>query len=397
MKWSHPEKRFNAKRLELARKRRRLTGKALAEQIGMTEVTISRLGTAYNEPSTETVSKLAQTLQYPVEFFYGEDHEEIARETVSFRSLKKMTARVRDAAIAGGELGLFLSSWAETQFNLPATDLLDLSKESEPEATAMILRQHWGLGEKPISHLVHLLEAKGVRILSLAEDTSLVDAFSFWKDDKPFVFLNTFKTPEHSRFDAAHELGHLVLHKHGAYMNKHLVSSDKEPNETYFDEDVTKKTTLKVERDIEREADRFASAFLMPRNDILANTPRVVTIDWLLQAKFRWKVSAMALTYRLRALGRLTDWQYRSMVIELGQRGYRLGEPTGIEQEKSFVWQKIFTYLWQEKQTKADIADKLDIPLDELENLVFGLIGSQSRLSLNNSENLSKPQLKSVK
>lgn len=58
--------------------------------------------------------------------------------------------------------------------------------------------------------MIHLLEAHGVRVLSLTQECREVDAFSLWLQ-QPFVFLNTQKSGEHSRFDAAHELGHLPL------------------------------------------------------------------------------------------------------------------------------------------------------------------------------------------
>lgn len=94
-------------------------------------------------------------------------------------------------------------------------DLLDLSHDNNPAAAARTIRQYWAIGERPIGNMVKLLETKGVRVFSLAENTRNVDAFSCWRNDEPYIFLNTFKSTERSRFDAAHELGHLVLHKHG--------------------------------------------------------------------------------------------------------------------------------------------------------------------------------------
>src|SRR4030095_16645232 len=120
-------------------------------------------------------------------------------------------------------------------FNLPKQILLDLSYETDPEAAARSLRQYWGIGEKPIGNMLGLLEVHGVRVFALAEDTASVDAFSFWRDDRPFIFLNNFKTAEHSLFDSVHELGHLVLHRHGG---------------------------PQASRSAEREANAFASAFL---------------------------------------------------------------------------------------------------------------------------------------
>ena len=84
----------------------------------------------------------------------------------------------------------------------------------------------------------------------------------------------------------------------------------------------------------------------------------------------------MALAYRLHAIGHLTDWQYKSVCIELGRRGFRAGEPDGIERETSAIWQKVLTQLWVERTTKEEIAESLNIPLDELESLIWGLTGS---------------------
>lgn len=337
---------FNYKRLSLAQKRRRLTGKKLAEAAGVSAVTISRLKNGENEPDEQTVAKLARTLGYPIAFFSDDDPEEIDTGAVSFRSLTKMNAKERDAAIAAGSLGLQLSDWIEGEFHLPKANVLDLSYETDLEDAARSVRQHWGLGEKPVGNLIGLLEVNGVRVFSLSENTATVDAFSFWRNDRPFVFLNNFKTSEHSIYDAAHELGHLALHRHGG---------------------------AQPSRAAEREANRFASAFLMPAYDVRARMPRFITVNAIIEAKKRWRVSAMAMAYRLHELELITDWQYKSACIELGRRGFRTSEPGGIEREISRVWQKVLTQLWSERRTKSHIAEMLHIPLDELEGLLWGL------------------------
>ncbi len=232
---------FNPRRLSLARKRRRLTAKALAEKTGLAADTISRLENDENKPDDKTVARLSQILGFPLEFFFDPDPEDLDTGAVSFRSFSKMSARERDAAVAAGSLGLQLGAWVEERFTLPAPNLLDLSHETDPYAAASYMRQFWGLGERPIGNLMGLFEKNGIRLFSLSENTAAVNAFSFWRDKKPFVFLNNFKTAESSIFDACHELGHLVLHKHG------------DPKET---------------RSAEREANAFASAFLMPANDV---------------------------------------------------------------------------------------------------------------------------------
>ena len=104
-----------------------------------------------------------------------------------------------------------------------------------------------------------------------------------------------------------------------------------------------------------------------------------MTIERILAAKSRWRVSAMAMAYRLNALGLLSEWQYKSLCIELGKRGYRSGEPQGIERETSLIWRKVLSQLWTERITKNDIAKSLHLPLDELEGLIWNLAGTDLR------------------
>lgn len=346
------ERRFNPKRLSLARKRRRLTGKDLATAAGVSAVTVSRIENGDNEPDGGTVARLAAALAYPEGFFFADDPDELDTTAVSFRSLSKMSAKERDAAIGAGCLGLQLSDWLEGQFDLPESDLIDLSHETNPEVAARTLRAFWSLGEKPISNMLGLLEVHGVRVFSLSEATQTVDAFSFWRNNQPYVFLNNFKTAEHSIYDSAHELGHLVMHRHAG---------------------------TQPSRAAEREANQFASAFLMPANDVLSRMPRLITADIIIRAKARWRVSAMAMAYRLHALKMLTEWQYKSACIELGRRGYRTGEPGGVQRETSVVWRKVLSHLWGERTTKREIAALLHFPPDELEGLIWGLAGPMVR------------------
>ncbi|HEY4140477.1 MAG TPA: XRE family transcriptional regulator [Pseudolabrys sp.] len=339
---------FNPKRLSLARKRRRLSSKGFAELIGMSPVTVTRLEKANNEPDPETVDLIAKKLRFPRDFFFGGDVDDLAKDAASFRSLTSMTAKERDAALASGSLAYLLSDYISAKFNLPEPNLIDLSHERDPAVAARTIRQEWALGEQPISNMIKLLESKGVRVFSLAENTKNVDAFSCWRNDVPYIFLNTYKSAERSRLDASHELGHLILHKHGG------------PRQG---------------RDAETEANYFGSSFLMPKADVVSRIPFVGRLDDIVAAKKRWGVSVAALAYRLHKLEILSDWQYRTLCIQMNQRGYRTQEPNGLPREESVVWKKVFTDLWTDKISKAQIAAELHLPADELENLVFGLTG----------------------
>lgn len=338
---------FNRGRLAIARKRRQLTKKELAVKAGVSQITLTRIENGETtDPSEETVAALARALAYPVEFFYLDDCEQLSTESVSFRSLSSLTARQRDAALASGTIAFLLDDWVTERFNLPKPDLLDLRDES-PGAAAAALRDHWGLGFKPIPHMTRLLEAKGVRVFSLSEKNKNVDAFSCWRGENPYVFLNTFKSAERSRFDAAHELAHLVLHIHGA----------------------------SGQRDVERDADRFASAFLVPSGDLISRMPKVLSLSQLIRSKDRWGVSVSALARSCFDEGLVSDWHYRELCKKMSMLGYRSKEPNPKAREESVLWKKVFESLWRDRLTKDHVAKALCLPPDEIEALLGGLYG----------------------
>lgn len=360
---------FNHRRLNLARKRRRLTSKELAKLVGVSPVTITRLEKDNNDPDPGTLDKIARVLKFPKDFFLGSDFDELTKDSASFRSMTAMTAKERDAALAEGALAYMLSDWVSERFKLPEADLLDLGHECNPQSAAIILRQYWGLGEQPVSNMIKLLESRGLRVFSLSENTKNIDAYSCWRNDVPYIFVNTFKSAEHGRFDAAHELGHLILHKHGG------------PRQG---------------REAEREANSFASSFLMPRADIIAKIPFFTSIHQLIKAKKRWRVSVAALGYRLHDIGIISDWQYRSFCIQINKQGYRINEPDEITREESVVWKKVFTELWSERVTKQHIADDLHIPIEEIGNLASGLVSSIDPPKELYENNQKKPKLKLI-
>lgn len=333
---------FNPQRLALARKRRKHTKKSLALAMGITPLTLTRLESGENQPEEETIQKISSVLEFPIKFFFDDDVEGINSDGVSFRSLSRLTTKDKEAALAASELGIMFSDWVCSRFNLPAVDVPDLSADYTAESAAMALREYWQLGQRPISDIIKLLESKGVIVLSLKEDIKTVDAFSFWRSDTPYIFLNSYKTVERSRFDAAHELGHLVMHvgcrlEHG----KHT----------------------------EQEADNFASCFLMPESDIRSEIRRNPTLNYLIEKKARWKTSLSSICYRLHKLEILTDWQFRQFCIQINQR-FKETEPNSIETISSTLWDKVFRELWSKKITKLSISKELNIPYDEIEKLV---------------------------
>jgi Zn-dependent peptidase ImmA (M78 family) len=299
-------------------------------------------------PSDDAVESLAACLQFPASFFYRTDLEEPSARGVSFRALKSMTAGQRDAALAAGALAFELSEWIDTHFQLGEIDVPDL-RDYEAAEAALVLRNRWAIGVRAIGigGMVPLLESKGIRVFSLSERAKQVDAYSLWYHDVPFVFLNTMKTTEHTRMDAAHELAHLVLHRRGARHG----------------------------RDAENEAKVFAAEFLMPRASVvgLVNRLNGPSFNQLAQLKANWGVSLAALAMRLNRLGLLNDWAYRGICIELSKYG-RAREPYGTDiRETSAVLAKVLSMAREGGTTRADIARHLDLYIGDLDALMFGL------------------------
>lgn len=338
---------FNRSRLILARKRRGLTKVRLAERAGLATRTLTSYEIGEREPTDENIEALAAALEFPTSFFHADDVELPSAVSATFRAYSTMTAGQRDQALGAGCLAIELSSWIDGRFRLPQADIPDLAQH-DPEIAAAAVRSSWNLGQRPIRNMIHLLESKGVRVFSLSLDFRReVDAFSLWRDAVPYVFLNTEKSGERSRMDAAHELGHLVMHRD---------------------------TPLGV-KEMEDEARRFGSALLMPKEDVTAQVKGgLVTVSNLITWKHKWNVSVMAIAHRIHALKLINDWQYRLLCMQMSEKGYRRNEPEPSARETSQVLAKVFESLRNEGMTKRKVARELNIREQDLDSAVFGLV-----------------------
>ena len=318
---------FERARLRTARELARLSQAQLADEAGVTPAAISQFESGAARPSPETIAILGGVLNVPVAFFrekIQESHDGF------FRSLRRTSVadRRRARAIAYVANDVVVRASAAGQF--PATDVplipvsgLDADL-AEIERAAARVRAQWGIAPGPAPNIVELLETHGIAVIRLPLGSSDVDAFSLPFADHPVVVLSADKDDRaRSRFDGAHELGHLVIHGEQIWGVKQ----------------------------VETQAHQFAAEFLLPAEQIYDQLP--TTADWpaLFELKRYWQVSLAALLMRAKALERMTEGTYLSAIKTASARGWRRLEPVPLGQPEQPT--KVLAYLASPESTAA--------------------------------------------
>ncbi len=295
---------FRGERLELARDFRGLTQKDLALQIATSSAFISNCESYKKlDPSEDFVEACAEVLGFSRAFFYARIADPFQEAECSFRHRRttpeKAKARIRAHATL---LGMVVQQ-LRAHFDFPNVDVpkFEAQDETEVEEAAEETRRHWKLGtEGPIWGVSRVLENAGVLIVRHMVHTTKVDAFSR-EGETTCIFLNDeIKSTSRWNFDIGHECGHLVMHK-GIHTG-----------------DIRTET----------QADRFASAFLMParafRREFCA-----APFSWrhVFTLKSRWHASAAAIVRRAYDLRLMTTAEYRRCNQYLSYKGWTKGEP----------------------------------------------------------------------
>jgi Zn-dependent peptidase ImmA (M78 family)/DNA-binding XRE family transcriptional regulator len=300
---------FDGERLTLAREANGLLKSELARLVEVTPAAIGQFENGVSKPSAATLAQLSMVLRFPVEFFgfTGERHPRPTIEGTFFRSLRSARQTERQKAVAHAALVWEVVRRLEDLVEFPPLDLpsdLHISAATsldEIEGVAGELRRRWKLGDGPVAHVVRHIELHGVVVTRYLVGTDRLDAFSAPFAERPIIVLGDDKGRfDRSRLDAAHELGHLVMHP------------DPQPGD----------------RTLENQAQRFAAAFLMPKEAILDVLPRG-RVNWMqmVTLKRRWGVSVQALLYRARTLSTLDETSYENAMKTMSRRGWRRNEP----------------------------------------------------------------------
>jgi Zn-dependent peptidase ImmA (M78 family)/DNA-binding XRE family transcriptional regulator len=349
-------------RVRLARELRGLTQRELVDLAGgvVTSAALSQIEKGRTRPSAQTLAEIARATKCPPEFFVARVGDR--SPAGFFRSLRAASARDRRQHLARARLLHDLVDALEEYVSLPELDLprfaLRRADEDDVEAVAERVRIAWQVTEGPVPHVTRLLERHGVVVVRVANFTREVDAFSVCFDQRPIVVLGSEKAATaRSRFDAAHELAHLVLHS---------------------DEDAAQKYA-------ERQAHAFAAAFLMPASVIREELP--TRADWpkLIRLKARWRVSIQALLRRANTLGVMSDQRYVSALKAMSVRKWRVNEP-GDDRlgplEEPALLPSAFRHLSDLGLTWRDVARDASLPVDEVQRLIEGTRTLRPRVEL---------------
>lgn len=310
---------FSGARLRLARESKGMTQAQLADAAStstslISAPSVSQMEAGRSRPDAVTLVHFAEALEHPVAFFVGAKGEipDNADALVYWRRLTSTPARERRRAAAFARYASLLLDAAEkygveiAALTLPSHELHEDATIKAAEQAARETREMLDLGLDPLPDVVGAIERAGVIVIRAPNGTfdERIDAFSTTDTTRPLVVLGADKDDwNRSRFDAAHEAGHVVMHRHS-----------------------TRPHGQKWE---EAQAHAFAAEFLMPAEAIERDLPRKFDVGEYLALKQYWGVSIQALVRRARDLGRLSQAAYVSAQKRMSVWGWRTanGEP----------------------------------------------------------------------
>jgi Zn-dependent peptidase ImmA (M78 family)/DNA-binding XRE family transcriptional regulator len=297
---------FNREMLTLARESRDLTQTSLAERLGISQAEVSKYETGIKVPSEEMTAKIASRLEYTEEFFclnesirsFGSGcvyHRK--RKAATESKLQNLLALINVKRIQVKQLMKSVNSRTRSGF-----EPLDIDEHKNPAEVAKKLRALWHLPPGPVQNLIRAVEDAGGIVIRCNFGTDKVDALSQSLPGSPPIFLINEAIPmDRLRFTLAHEIGHIVMHS--------------------FPCD-----------EMEKQADQFASEFLMPEAQIRPHLS-FVTLQKFAAMKPYWRVSMNSLLYRAAELGTIDSRRKSYLWMLMGQAGYRKNEPVTIPAE----------------------------------------------------------------
>ncbi len=296
-------------RLRAARHLAGLRQKDLAEHCEVTVAAISKFEKDLCRPSLEVLIKLADAVGTTVDFLVRPSTTpvpEFCHREFSDLGVRKREALETHARVAlERRLVLEQIVFGDGPPTYTGPRAIRVHTLEGAEGAACQVREHLGLGLRPIPDLARLLEDHHVRIAVTPPGFERSDGLCAWAGGEiPFIMVTAANSGDRQRFTLAHELGHLLC---------------------AFDEAL----------DEEAAGHRFAGALLVPRDPILSLGGRQATIglSHLLPLKQEYGISLQALMFRCRDCGIISNGSYTALCREIGRHGWRSQEPCPVPVE----------------------------------------------------------------
>lgn len=324
---------FKGENLTHLRMMHGLSRKQLSKNLGVTEQAIWQYENGYTSPKLQTINALKSMFHVKTKYFYTDDilidtrsQENINMMNIAYRSkILHAVSKTRAEAKHLEFLDVFVDELTAS-ISYPTLKVIKLReqvmkyvndtndpRETQIEQIAKLARKWLGLSNDTNDNLMFLIEKSGVFIFEKAIGEE-IDAYSLWtKHDRPYIILGNLKRSAVRRnFDLAHELGHLLLHCHVEFAN----------------------LDRKEHTHIEKEANTFAGAFLLPEEAFssgMKTVKRLTNPDAYIELKEKWHVSIQVLAYRAESLGIMEPKSHRNFYAALHRKGYLKQEPLDNE------------------------------------------------------------------
>jgi Zn-dependent peptidase ImmA (M78 family)/transcriptional regulator with XRE-family HTH domain len=333
-------KTFNPKMLELARNARELTQKDLAAVINISQPNLSKIEKGEIGVSDMTLDLISNALSFPTGFFFQEELR-TPFSNIYFRKRATVRQKMLDKIFADIKIVLksIDSLLEEIELKEYPRYSFDLSEGWTPEDVAIRAREVFCIPSGPIKTPIKFLEEKGVIVYFYDTNEEKFDGVTTYSDNGvPVIFVNKRMPNDRLRFTIAHELGHLLMH----------IPCDIEPW-----------------RDVEQEANQFASEFCMPARECYRDLQSLSYND-LGRIKSFWGVSKAAIIRRAKTLSSITEPTYKYLMIELGRRNERKKESVFVDIDAPLILKTVIDLLKGELHyTSETISQKLLLPLDQ--------------------------------
>ena len=335
--------RFNPSMLVTAREAAGLTQKELANAIGVSQPLVGQWEASLSLPGNEHIDAMSRILRVRREFFFVDRARRLASMSDfyhrAFSRAKRSDVKATHARCSMIDLQI------DRLLNLcpPVPDRIPFinpdNHKGDVERIAAMVRAAMGIADGPIANLVAAIEECGGMVIDRALEVDEIDALCRWVPELPKIFfINGAKPADRVRFSLAHELGHTVMH---------------------FDRDENPKVA-------EDQADRFASAFLMPARDIQRDFRPMMGLEDFAAMKRKWRTSMQSLIYRGRQLGYVDDHRYTSLYQQLSYRGWRKTEPVSISGETPMAFTRLLRKHLEGGYTVADLGVMLLVEEQEV-------------------------------